>query len=1016
MIILHLSAYHMGLVAWAETDRFDASAAPQGRHPFALNAAELRGHLMGAGLQMRSNPGTAGRRTMLVSLPSVPGQPLPSKRLRNVPDPGDAVAMGTWEIDALYPDDQEYAALMNAMLRHDDPAPHIQTGRDAKFWGFAMRFATNLARLQQFVPTVEQDKRAGYARWQPVLRGEDRAQFDRLAAAMPPSARAVTDANNPAHGHLGPRDALHTIIDITLDQIVRNGARDSQDAGDVTQQTPGIGGDLIGALTRRDDRRMGPNDNGMRRLRQRLSEWREPLENIAMAPARLCIQLSPPDDDPEGTWTLAHLLQARHDPGILKTAQDVWHGKNLDGMQENGFNLRRFMAREQRRLETLCPAATTEHLPGGEPADTPLDNEQVHRIITEHAADLADHEFRVLVPADWARPDQDLRIEGTAKPAEAEGSTGLAGLAALMDFDWSVALGEDTITAEEMDRIADAKMPLIKLRNGWLDATSERVREAVRRWRNRPADGTPAHAILAAVINPEDHGPDVTISAGDWLGEIARQLENREPVNPRPVPTSLRGELRPYQERGYGWLEWLTGWGLGACLADDMGLGKTITTLAVLLADQEDGIDQPALVVCPTSLLGNWRREAERFAPSLGIHTHHGNNRARSAAQLWEMAGDARLIVTTYGTLQRDGNVLAETPWRTVVLDEAQNVKNPDSQRARAARELHGDRRIALTGTPVENHAGDLWAIMHFLNPGLLGTRERFRQRFTLPLRDTDDTETAETLHRITAPFALRRMKSDPEIAPDLPEKFENKVHCAITREQASLYSAVLRDLEERLEGATRIGRLGLIFQTTTRLKQICNHPAQLPGEDTDRIAGRSGKLARLLEMAEETRSSGQKSVVFTQYVQMGRILQNELERATGEYVPFLHGSVRPAERDRMVEAFQTDPGVSFIIVSVRAGGHGLNLTAATNVFHYDRWWNPAVEDQASDRAFRIGQTRDVQIHKMICLGTLEEKIDRIIDTKSELAERLVSSGDDWLGRLSNHDLRDVLTLTEEVA
>ena len=828
-----------------------------------------------------------------------------------------------------------------------------------------------------------------------MLLGQDRAQFDRLAAAMPPSARALTDLANPGGGRVNPRDALQTIMEITLDQVVREGARNSRDIGDVTQQEPGIGGDLISALTRREDRRLDGTPAGLRHLQRRLAQWREPLETA-------------PD------WTLAHLLQARHDPGILKTAQEVWRGERLENLQEPGFNPRRFMEREQRRLGDLCPAALTRYGKDGEPLDTPISLEAVHEIISEHAADLAYEEFRVLVRADWTKAEQDVRIEGAAKPC-ADGSTGLAGLDALMDFDWRIALDDVTISAEEMDRIAEATVPLIRLRNGWLDATSSQVQHAVRRWRSRPRNGTRARDVLAAIVNPEDHAPEVQLSAGDWLGNVARQLESRQPSEPRHTPATLQGELRPYQARGYSWMEWLTGWGLGACLADDMGLGKTITTLAILLADQEDGISRPALVVCPTSLLGNWRRETERFAPSLGVHTHHGQKRAQNAEELRELAGEARLVITSYGTLQRDNGTLADTDWRTVVLDEAQNVKNPDSQRAKAARELRGERRIALTGTPVENHAGDLWAIMQFLNPGLLGTRDGFRRRFTLPLRDADDEETAETLHRITAPFVLRRMKSDPEIAPDLPEKFENKVHCAITREQASLYSAVLRDLEERLEEAEGIERLGLIFQTTTRLKQVCNHPAQLPGEEESRITGRSGKLTRLLEMAEETSSNGQKSIVFTQYVQMGRILQNELGKATGSDVPFLHGAVRPKERDRMVESFQTDPKTKFIVVSVRAGGHGLNLTAATNVFHYDRWWNPAVENQASDRAFRIGQTKDVQVHKMVCLGTLEEKIDRIIDTKGELAERLVGSGEDWLGRLSNNDLREVLTLSEEV-
>ena len=1015
MIILHLSAYHMGLVAWAETDRFDEAAARQGRHPFALNADELRGHLMGLGIPMRENFGPAGRRTMLISLPSTAGQPVPSAPLGSVPQPAEAEALGVWEIDALLPRDEEYTALMAAVTAEEPPAEHLQAGRDAQYWGHAMRFAANLARLQRFVPTVEEDSRAAYARWRPMMTPGDRRHFDQLAALMPPSARAVIDANDPGRRLTGPRDALRAIVEITLDQIVRQGAQQSQDPGDITDQPPGIGGELIGALTRRNDRRMKGLGAQLARIRQRINEWRYPLDGADTAPVRLCLQLSPPEQDARGPWTIRHMLQARHNPGLLASGDDVWQARHLDGIREPGFNLRVFMERESRRLLTICPDLEGRWLSNGQPADREIDNEAAHAIITHHAAHLKENGFSVLVAADWAGPDQGISIVGKARPARDDGSTGMAGLSAIMEFDWNIALGDQEISARDLDALADAQTPLIRLQNRWMDATSPQARDAVRRWLNRPPGGATAREVLAAYINPDDD-QGVAIDPGEWLGAIAEQMESRQPISPREVPAGLTGELRPYQERGYGWLEWLTGWGLGACLADDMGLGKTITSLAVMLADQEEGIDRPCLIACPTSLLGNWRREAERFAPSLGTYTHHGTTRANSARRLQERAGDARLIISSYGTVQRDEQMLAQIPWRTLVLDEAQNIKNPESKRAKAIREIGAERRIALTGTPVENHAGDLWAIMQFLNPGLLGSRDRFRRRFTLPLRNTEDTDTAEKLHRITAPFMLRRMKSDPEIAPDLPEKFENKVHCTITREQASLYAAILRDLEERLERTTGIERLGLIFRTTTRLKQVCNHPAQLPGAERATITGRSGKLTRLVEMAEVTRSAEQKSIVFTQYVQMGRILQDELSRTTGEEVPFLHGAVRPHERDRMVEQFQNDSATGLIIVSVRAGGHGLNLTAATNVFHYDRWWNPAVENQASDRAFRIGQTKNVQIHKLICLGTLEEKIDRIIESKTELADRLVGSGDDWLGQMSNHDLRDVLSLTEEAA
>ena len=487
----------------------------------------------------------------------------------------------------------------------------------------------------------------------------------------------------------------------------------------------------------------------------------------------------------------------------------------------------------------------------------------------------------------------------------------------------------------------------------------------------------------------------------------------------RPVPPSagFSGVLRPYQVRGYSWLFYLRQRGLGACLADDMGLGKTIQTLALIQRDWEESVSgrawRPVLLVCPTSVVNNWQKEAARFVPGLPVMVHHGANRKRGLAFV-KAGRNQAIVVSSYSLLQRDLEQLSKVDWAGIVLDEAQNIKNPETKQARAARMLRSDYRVALTGTPVENSVGDLWSIMEFLDPGLLGTREQFKREFFIPIQAGGDPEAAERLRRITSPFVLRRLKTDKTVIADLPEKMEAKVFCTLTREQASLYTAVLKEAEDALEAADGIQRKGVILGTLSKLKQVCNHPAQFLG-DNSAIPGRSGKLARLTEMLEEVLAVGDRALIFTQFAEMGEILRRYLQEMFGREVLFLHGRVSRQRRDRMVERFQSGgDGSSIFILSLKAGGTGLNLTRANHVFHFDRWWNPAVENQATDRAFRIGQAQNVQVHKFICAGTLEEKIDEMIERKRAVADEVIGTGEGWLTRLSNQELREIFALRRE--
>jgi SNF2 family DNA or RNA helicase len=445
-----------------------------------------------------------------------------------------------------------------------------------------------------------------------------------------------------------------------------------------------------------------------------------------------------------------------------------------------------------------------------------------------------------------------------------------------------------------------------------------------------------------------------------------------------------------------------------------MGLGKTVQLLAFLLWRASCAPDdrRPTLLVAPTSVVGNWEREALRFAPPLEITQHYGAGRIRHVGGF--LSRPRAVVVTTYGLLRRDAELLAGVEWSAVVLDEAQNIKNAASATARAARMLRASHRFALTGTPVENRLAELWSILEFANPGLLGSLETFRREFAMPIERYGNQEAAERLRRIVSPFLLRRLKGDPLILQDLPAKHEMKVICTLTREQASLYQAAVNEELRRIEDSEGIERRGRVLALLMALKQICNHPAHYLAE-AGPLANRSGKLARLAEMLEEAVAAGDKALVFTQFREMGDRLVAHLAKSLGCEVMFLHGGTPKRARDEMVRRFQDDAhGPPVFVLSLKAGGTGLTLTAASHVFHYDRWWNPAVEDQATDRAYRIGQQRAVQVHKLVCAGTVEDKIDQLLEQKRALAANVVGTGERWITELDDGALRDLFALSDD--
>ena len=603
----------------------------------------------------------------------------------------------------------------------------------------------------------------------------------------------------------------------------------------------------------------------------------------------------------------------------------------------------------------------------------------------------------------------------------------------LVAYDIEVALGDQDVDAEELRKIARQAGALVKMGGEWV-ALTDSSREQLERLA-RAVEARDAHmangAALAAALGGE------AVLPGGIKAEVARVDEAalgraikflKEPGTfPEITPSDdFLGDLRPYQQRGLNWLSGMASLPLGAVLADDMGLGKTVQIIALLQhvrrERREAGVDPGrVLVTCPTSLIGNWQRELARFAPNLKVHIHHGPMREARASQL----DGHDVIVTSYGLVARDRDMLADIEWTALIFDEAQAVKNPDTEQARAARALRAPVRVALTGTPMENRLLELWSILDLVNPGLLGTAAAFNRRFAAPIERTGDEEAAATLRSLTRPFMLRRVKHDPEIVPDLPEKQERTVACTLTPEQAALYQATADAAMAQVRQRDGIGRRGAVLALLTRLKQICNHPMQALGQgatDTDAngdryvIENRSGKLDRLESMLQEIVAEGDRALVFTQYAQMGHLLSAYLPDVLGCEVLYLHGGVPRTKREDLVTKFQAEGDEPMVFVlSLKAGGLGLNLMNASHVFHFDRWWNPAVEDQATDRTHRIGQTRGIQVHKLVCAGTLEERIAQIIDDKRALAGRIIetsgATGEGWITELDDDALAALVSL-----
>ena len=908
-----------------------------------------------------------------------------------------------------------------------DPDEHadLPLRRSARVWAAATAAGVGLVARGRLLPTVGADDtdvwRAG------PLDPSDLSWLRELAAVFPPAAHALAIPGSRPMRLRSPEALIRDLWDAIADMIARSpaAARTTASAafaapeptrvGDLAEwladTTDGLAAGarlglrietvLVSPVTGEEDITADDHDEDFFADPERYHGSVEAYE----AEGTEETNGAEGEDDTDGTngeggpgpaFQLVLQLRSNADPSLIVDAAALWNQPETV-LSRFGPQAETDLLLALRRGAPVWPPLA-EALRQTSPSVIGLDDDALTSLLGPAAEELAGAGIEVLWPSSLL--DGGLKLRAVPTPAPGKVTEAGFGLEALLEFHWQLTLDGALLDADEIAALAEAKRPLIRLRGRWVmldPALLDRLRRPPRtRMRASEALG----AVLAG--SAEIDGETVTVIAEGPLADLAAKVAGiaSAPTQVEPPP-GLTATLRPYQRRGLAWLAGMCEAGLGGCLADDMGLGKTIQVIALHLHRREAKAG-PTLVVCPASLLGTWEREVRRFAPDVAVRRFH-----RGGRHLEDLAAD-EMVLVTYGVVLRDSVRLAEVGWGLVVADEAQHAKNPLSRTARELRAVPAPARIALTGTPVENRLSELWAILDWTTPGLLGHLEAFTRRVAVPVERYRDAEATTRFAGLIRPFLLRRRKTDPGIAPELPRKTETDLFVPLTAEQVTLYEAMVRETMAAIENSEGIERAGLVFKLLTALKQICNHPAQYL-KQAGPLDGRSGKLAAFDELTDIIVASGESMLVFTQYTQMATLLQQHLDaRRIGSL--FLHGGVPVPRREEMVDRFQRGD-VPVFLLSLKAGGTGLTLTRATPVLHYDRWWTPAVEDQATDRAYRIGQDRPVQVHRLIAEGTLEDRIAALLEKKRELADAVIGSGEGWIAELSDAELAELVSL-----
>ena len=956
-----------------------------------------------------------------------PLQPIYSEKLTE--EQIDTVEFFPWQVTGFYLNATEAVKFLASLPLNSPQNSSNSLGTELIFWTHVYRWSLDLIARKKFLPGInlEADGQA-YGIWQPLLDSQvDLTRLAKFSQLMPPACLAYQQKS------LRSPELLLQFLSTIIDAQIRTWLDDNSSSTKAVTIQP-----WLCSLTESDSL-LKTEPKNSERLKNALYNWTLPVreylvdrqnKNLGQNQYRACFLLQPPPksakNKEQSDWQLKYYLQALDDREFIIDAATIWQHPS----EQLSYRGRTITQPQETLLKGLGlatriydPVATS--LQDAQPTECQLNPIQVYEFIRSIAWQLQDNGLGVKFPPGLSvgEGEQRLGIKITAEVQQKKKER--LNLQSLLQYKLEIAVGDSTISNREFKQLLSQKSPIVEVDGQWLvlQPADVKAAQAVLDKSNEQMNLSVEDALRLSTGNTNVLAklPVVSFQATGILQELINNLTDNKSVQPIEDIKGFRGELRPYQARGVGWLAFLEKWGLGACLADDMGLGKTVQLIAMLLnLKQQESLTKPTLLVCPTSVISNWEREVHKFAPTLKTLIHHGDKRSKGKTFARKVK-DKQLVITSYSLVDRDLKTLEAVDWEGVVLDEAQNIKNPTAKQSQAVRKLPAGFRIALTGTPVENRLSELWSILDFLNPGFLGTRAFFQKRFAVPIEKYGDRDSLQTLRSLVQPFILRRLKTDKDIIQDLPEKQEMNVFCGLSAEQAELYQQLADNSLQEIEDSEGIKRRGLILTLLLRLKQLCNHPELIKGNtkktpvNNHNFAYRSGKLLRLEEMLEEVIAEGDRALIFTQFSEWGKLLQPYLRQKFNSDVLFLYGATRRQQRQEMIDRFQNEPnGPQIFILSLKAGGTGLNLTRANHVFHVDRWWNPAVENQATDRAFRIGQKRNVQVHKFVCTGTLEEKINTILESKKELAEQTVDAGEQWLTELDTNQLRNLLLLDRD--
>ncbi len=1054
---------------WVETPFFKEYRNQQTLHPGHLTGDELETFLIqvlgiqepAIKLQERISP-------KYFALPTSNNQPLPSPELTKYLEeeiPAEYDEFKYWQVDcyelvtATKTDNFQTPKAINAIKLINDihflalyNSQEIQLGSDLLFWYHYTQAFKQVILKDQYIPALKYreleaiiSKKKGkqpktstpsfeiYPTWE-IISEQYESNIKKYIEYMPLICMAGSMTSNDLVEFFDNETLLRHFSESLLDNIVTHtpfpASFDKQITDSLIQQC------------------LYPNRHNPTATSTSLEEYKQWLawktkitRTQTDSPFNLCFQLHSPSPDALDNWFLQFLVNSKQDPSLKLALFDYWtmSQKTKTGVykqfgQHFETNLLLNLGYAARMYPQLWQGMETEH-----PTGLQLTLEEAFDFLKETAWVLEDTGFKVIVPA-WYTPAGRRRAKIRLKASASKQSAGKSktkgyfSLDSLVQYQYELAIGDQIVTSQEWEQLINAKAPLVHFRGQWMELDRDKMQQLLEFWESNTKEQQEM-TVLEFLQRSAEVGEEWEVEHDEFLSEMMAKLQDKSQLEPISDPISLQGNLREYQKRGVSWLSYLERLGLNGCLADDMGLGKSLQVIARVVQEREEREAEkqtdkenfspspplpfppslsPTLIIAPTSVVGNWQKEIAKFAPHLKTMVHHGSSRFQNSADFKAASQEHDVTITSFTLARKDEKLLGSVKWQRVVLDEAQNIKNPKAAQTKAILKLSAKHRLALTGTPVENRLLDLWSIFNFLNPGYLGKEAQFRKSFEIPIQKNNDKVKSTTLKKLVEPLILRRVKTDRSIINDLPDKVEQKLYTNLTKEQASLYEVVIRDVEEKLQQAEGIQRKGLILSTLMKLKQVCNHPAQFLQDSSEYSLERSHKFSRLAEMVEEAVSTGESLLIFSQFTEICAAIEKYIKHSLHCNTYYLHGGISREKRESMIGEFQdpeTEP--SAFVLSLKAGGVGITLTKANHVFHFDRWWNPAVEDQATDRAFRIGQNKNVFVHKFVAIGTLEEKIDQMIEDKKKLSASVVGSDESWLTELDNEAFKQLIALNK---